>query len=98
MKAFLAPGIALIHRLPNQKKLPLLSALFMLPLGILYYQTRQYVEPALAYTLLGTLILAIYAMTAYYFQAAAGWMRWWSVSRLRRAHRPRIREPARFRF
>jgi methyl-accepting chemotaxis protein len=74
MKAFLAPGIALMHRLPNQKKLPLLSALFMLPLGILYYQTRQYVEPALAYTLLGTLILAIYALTAYYFQAAAGWI------------------------
>lgn len=74
MKAFLAPGIALMHRLPNQKKLPLLSLLFMAPLGILYYHTRQHIEPLVEYAVLGALLVAIYAMTAYYFQAAAGWL------------------------
>ena len=33
MKALLAPGIALVHRLPNQGKLPLPSALFVLSSG-----------------------------------------------------------------
>lgn len=48
MKALLAPGIALVHRLPNQRKLPLLSALFVLPLGILYDETRHHIESTLA--------------------------------------------------
>ena len=35
MKPLFAPGVALMGRLSNQKKLPLISGLFILPFAIL---------------------------------------------------------------
>src|SRR5687767_1691691 len=73
MKILFAPGILVMHRLGNNRKLPLLSLLFLVPLAILYYQTWAQL-PALTHWLVGgTLALALYGMASFYLQANAGW-------------------------
>jgi methyl-accepting chemotaxis protein len=60
-------------RLPNEKKLPLLSLLFLLPLALLYYETGAQAPAALRAWVVGTVVLALYGMAAFYIQADVGW-------------------------
>jgi methyl-accepting chemotaxis protein len=75
MKILLAPGIKAMAKLPNQQKLPLLSLLFMVPLGILYQHTQGQVSTTVLAWVIGTLLVACYCMLSFYLQADAGWMR-----------------------
>ena len=73
MRVLFAPGIAVMGRLPNQKKLPLLSFLFILPLAILCYETYAQLSTAVAALVLATFLLALYGMAAFYIQAGTAW-------------------------
>ena len=73
MRALFAPGIALMHRLHNAQKLPLLSLVFTLPLGILLYETHAGISTTVAAWIGATWLLAIYCMASFYFQADSGW-------------------------
>src|SRR5260370_19291282 len=73
MRALFVPGIALMHRLHNTQKLPLLSLMFTLPLGILLYETHAQLSTPLASWVGATWLLAIYCMLSFYFQADARW-------------------------
>src|SRR5262249_26271934 len=42
MRAILSPAVALLIRLSNEQKLPLISALFVLPLAVLYHETGSH--------------------------------------------------------
>jgi methyl-accepting chemotaxis protein len=81
MRALFAPGIAVMGRLPNQQKLPLLAALFVLPLAILGYETYAQVPAAVAGLVLGTLLLALYGITSFYIQAGTAWRELMTVAR-----------------
>jgi methyl-accepting chemotaxis protein len=73
MRALLSPAVAVLIRLPNEQKLPLISGLFVLPLAVLYYETGSHVSAGLAWALAGMLLLALYVMAAFYVQADVGW-------------------------
>ena len=73
MRALFAPGIAVMGRLPNQRKLPLLSFLFVLPLAILGYETYSQISSTVVVLVLAALLLAIYSMASFYIQAALAW-------------------------
>src|SRR4051812_14308593 len=73
MKLLFAPGMALMGKLSNQKKLPLISALFILPFGILYYDTYARLSVADNVSVWVALALAVYAMTSFYLQAGTAW-------------------------
>jgi len=73
MRAFFVPGARAMLRLSNEKKLPLISALFLLPLALLYFYTGDAAPQALRLWLLATVFLALYAMGAFYVQADMGW-------------------------
>jgi methyl-accepting chemotaxis protein len=75
MKMLFAPGMAVMHRLPNGQKLPLLAVLFMVPLGILWWQTRDSLSPGQNAVILATLVLACYAIASFYLQVREGWLR-----------------------
>jgi len=81
MKALFAPGILLMGRLANQTKLPLLSALFVLPFAILYYETyAQLSGPATAVAWVA-LAVALYAMASFYLQAGSAWGQLFGLTR-----------------
>jgi methyl-accepting chemotaxis protein len=73
MRAILSPAVAVLIRLSNQQKLPLISALFMLPLAVLYYETQSHVSAGLAWLLVVMVLLACYTMAAFFVQADVGW-------------------------
>jgi methyl-accepting chemotaxis protein len=73
MRTILSPAVALLIRLSNEQKLPLISALFVLPLAVLYYETGSHVSAGLAWALAVMLLLAFYVMAAFYVQADVGW-------------------------
>ena len=73
MKALFAPGISLMGSLPNQRTLPLLGFLFVLPLAILYYQTYTQLSATVTALVLGTLLLAVYGLASFYIQAGGAW-------------------------
>jgi len=81
MKPLFAPGVALMGRLSNQKKLPLISALFILPFGILYYETYSQLSVAQNVVVWVALGVALYAMTSFYFQAGTAWAQLFSLTR-----------------
>ena len=54
MRVLFEPGIAVMGRLPNQQKLPLISTLFILPLAILYYETHAQLPTTVALLVSGT--------------------------------------------
>src|SRR5258706_6322244 len=70
MRFLFGPGIALMHRLAHWLKLPLLGLLFMLPLGILYYDAYAQLSVAQQAWIAGTLLLACYAMAAFQLHPA----------------------------
>jgi len=73
MRVLFAPGIALMQRLHNTQKLPLLALLFTVPLGILLYETYAQISTTLTAWIAVTWALALYCMVSFYFQADAGW-------------------------
>jgi methyl-accepting chemotaxis protein len=73
MKILFAPGIGLMGRLSNQKKLPLISVLFILPFAILYYDTFGQISTPAHIAVWIALVVAAYSMTAFYFQAGSAW-------------------------
>ncbi|MBV8029921.1 MAG: methyl-accepting chemotaxis protein [Betaproteobacteria bacterium] len=73
MKILLAPGIAVMGRLSNTKKLPLLSLAFTVPLLIVLYDTYDDIATPMLAAAAATWLLAGYLMFAFYFQADAGW-------------------------
>jgi methyl-accepting chemotaxis protein len=75
MKAIFSPAVALMLRLPNEQKLPLLTAMFLLPLALLYYETSDHVSPVLGAWIAGGVLVAIYLMASFYIQANEGWAR-----------------------
>jgi len=81
MKPLFAPGIALMGRLSNQKKLPLISALFVLPFAILYYETYGQLSAAQNVVVWAALAIAVYAMASFYFQAGSAWGQLFGLTR-----------------
>ncbi|HKQ31047.1 MAG TPA: methyl-accepting chemotaxis protein [Burkholderiales bacterium] len=71
----LRPGIAFIGTMGNGVKLPLLSALFTIPLVVISYYAYMHIPvPSLAsWGIWGTWSLGVYFMVSFYFQAGAGW-------------------------
>ena len=73
MKFIFAPGARVMLRLSNEKKLPLMTVLFLLPLALLYYDTGDQVSTAMRIGIIGAVALALYAMDSFYLQADMGW-------------------------
>jgi methyl-accepting chemotaxis protein len=69
----LQPGIALMQRLSNTFKLPLISALFTLPLLAVLYLTHVYLTSRELWLIAGLWFFASYCMTAFFFQANRSW-------------------------
>jgi len=68
-----APGARVMLRLSNQQKLPLISALFLLPLVLLYWETGEHASTALRLCIGWGVALALYSMGSFYLQADMGW-------------------------
>lgn len=69
----LEPGIVLMQRLSNTYKLPLISALFTLPLLVVLYFTYSQLPPTAVWLIAGLWFFASYCMTAFFFQANRSW-------------------------
>ena len=91
MKAIFSPAVSILIGLSNQRKLPLLAVLFMAPLALLFYETREYVSSATALWVAGTLVLALYALASHYIQADVGWQLLIVVFTAARRGRPHAR-------
>ena len=74
IKILFKPGMVLMRALTTRQKMPLVSALFLLPLGILYYQTYPQVDRLTTGLVGGTLALALYIVVSFYLQADSGWL------------------------
>ena len=75
MKAIFAPAVWLMLRLPNERKLPLMLAIFFLPLAVLYYATMDRLSIELKAWTAGGVLLGVYVMISFYLQANEGWTR-----------------------
>ena len=75
MKGIFSPAVWLMLRLPNERKLPLMLAVFFLPLALLYHETGDRLSPALNGWIAAGVAFAIYVMAAFYVQANVGWSR-----------------------
>jgi len=74
MSAFFAPGIAVMRRMGNEKKLPFLSALHLLPCAIVYYVAGDHLSGGQTMAIAALAALAVYAMGSFYLQANRGWV------------------------
>jgi methyl-accepting chemotaxis protein len=74
VNAIFRPGVALMQALTTRQKMPLVTALFLLPLAILYYQSYPGISPLTNWLVGGTAALALFGMVAFYLQADAGWL------------------------
>lgn len=68
------PGVKLMQVLTTRQKMPLVSVLFLLPLGILYYQMYPQVDGFTTWLVGGTAALALYMVVSFYLQADSGWL------------------------
>jgi DNA-binding FrmR family transcriptional regulator len=73
MRFIFMPGAKLFLRLSNEKKLPLMTALFLLPLAALYLDVGMHASLATKAWVAGGALLAVYAMVSFYIQADMGW-------------------------
>ncbi len=73
MKTLFSPAVALMLRLPNERKLPLMLLVFYLPLAVLYYASADALTLEFKLWLGGGVLLGIYVMIAFYLQANVGW-------------------------
>jgi len=69
-----APGIAVMHRLANEYKLPLLSALHLAPCAALYAMTADHLSAVQAAAVAALVLLALYGMASFFLQANRGWV------------------------
>jgi methyl-accepting chemotaxis protein len=74
INAIFKPGTALMKALTTRQKMPLVALLFLLPLGILYYQSYPQISPLTNWLVGCTLALALYGMVSFYLQADGGWL------------------------
>ncbi len=75
MNAFVfSPGIALMQRLANEIKLPLLSALHLAPCAVLYAMTSGSLSAGQEALIAALVLLAIYSMASFFLQANIGWV------------------------
>ena len=75
MNAFVfGPGIALMQRLANEMKLPLLSALHLAPCAVLYAMTSDRLSAGQEALVAALVLLAIYSMASFFLQANIGWV------------------------
>ena len=79
MSLILGPGIALMRQMPNEVKLPVLGAIFTIPFAIVLYHVHTQLPKGVTGAALFALVVAIYCMTSFYFQARAGWKRFLEV-------------------
>jgi methyl-accepting chemotaxis protein len=75
MKIIFAPAVWIMLRLPNEKKLPLMLAVCLLPLAYLCYETGAQLSFAQKGWIGAGVALAAYVMIAFYLQANVGWTR-----------------------
>jgi methyl-accepting chemotaxis protein len=68
-----APLVWVFLRLPNEKKLPLITAAFLAPLAILAWEAGSSASIATWAWVAFGVAFAIYAMVAFYVQADVGW-------------------------
>jgi methyl-accepting chemotaxis protein len=73
MKVLFAPAVALMLRLPNERKLPLMLVIFYLPLAVLAYLVADQLTLEIKLWLGAGVLLGVYVMIAFYLQANAGW-------------------------
>src|SRR6185503_3085922 len=73
MKFLFAPGAVFMLRLSNEKKLPLITFLFLLPSVILYLDAGSNVSPAARAWAIAAVLVAVYSMGSFYVQADMGW-------------------------
>ena len=71
---FFAPGIALMRTMGNEKKLPFLCVLHLLPCAILYYLVGSALSTGQAALILVLVLLPMYCMASFYLQANRGWV------------------------
>jgi methyl-accepting chemotaxis protein len=68
----MGPGLALMYRISNKGKMPLTSALYLIPLAVLYYETGAQASTFTRVTIVLFVSVAIYLMFAWYLQARDG--------------------------
>jgi methyl-accepting chemotaxis protein len=68
----MAPGLALMYSISNKGKMPLTSALYLIPLAVLYYETGAQASTFTRVTIVLSVSVAIYLMFAWYVQARDG--------------------------
>jgi methyl-accepting chemotaxis protein len=73
ISAILSPAVSYLLRLTQQQKLRRLTFLFMVPLGILYFDVREHVSTETALWVLGVLLLAVYGMVSFFIQGDIAW-------------------------
>ena len=74
IKVIFKPGIRVMQMLTTRQKMPLVSLLFMVPLGVLYYETYPQLPTATTWIIAGTLALALYGVVSFFLQADSGWL------------------------
>jgi methyl-accepting chemotaxis protein len=72
MNVVMAPGLTLMRRLSNKGKMPLCSALYLLPLAILYAETGSHASNATRVAMAVFVSLGAYLMYCWYIQARNG--------------------------
>jgi len=72
--AVFAPGIALMRTMGNEKKLPFLSALHLVPCAVLYAMTGDKLGSGQAALIAALALVAMYCQASFYFQANKGWV------------------------
>jgi aerotaxis receptor len=71
---FFAPGIAVMKRMGNEKKLPFLSMLHLVPCAVLYSLVGDRLSTGQAALIVALAVLPMYAMASFYLQANRGWV------------------------
>jgi methyl-accepting chemotaxis protein len=69
-----APGIALMRSMGNEKKLPFLSALHLVPCAVLYAMAGNALTTGQAAVIAALALLAMYCQASFYLQANKGWV------------------------
>jgi methyl-accepting chemotaxis protein len=73
MRFLFVPGARLMLRMPNEKKLPLMTGLFLLPLALLLYDVGGGASNTTLLWVAAGVVVALYAMGSFYVQADMGW-------------------------
>ena len=80
MYAFFGPGIALMKRLGNQYKLPLISVPYSIPLALVLYYAHASLPDMVVYAIVFFWLLGVYGSFSFYFQADIAWNHFFEVA------------------